>query len=178
MKKLLLLSALIITSLCAHAQGLKGTWFLGGQVSHSDVKDLKSTMILPIVGTFISPDVAIGAGLGYWRTKDGDADAIDRIVVKPLVRKYWNISGPVFLFGQAAAPMIFADDYTNLGLELSPGIDWVVNSWMTIETSFTIFGFNYTKDGDDKDWNVGANPMNSISDRTFGDLMVGVKFLF
>lgn len=186
MKKLLLLSALIITSLCANAQGLKGTWFVGGEVSYSktDISveagktDVKSTMILPVVGTFISPDVAIGAGIGYMNTKVGDADGVDKFVVRPLARKYWNISGPIFLFGQVSAPMIFGDDYTNIGLDLSPGIDFVVTKWLTIETSFAIFGFNYTKDGDFKNWKLGANPMNTINDRKFGDLMIGAKFLF
>lgn len=178
MKKLLLLSALIITSLCVSAQGLKGTWFVGGQLSYSDVKDTKTTMILPIAGTFVSPDVAVGAGLGYQSVKVGDASADDLFIAKPLVRKYWNISGPVYLFGQIAAPMLFGDDYTNVGLEMSPGVDWVVNSWMTIETSFTIFGFNYEKSGDNKDWSIGMKPMNTLTDRKVGDLMVGVKFLF
>lgn len=186
MKKLLLLSTLIITSLCINAQGLKGTWFVGGEFSYSKINttidkvndDLKSTMILPVVGTFITPDVAIGAGVGYINSKFGDADGVDRFVVRPLVRKYWNISGPIFLFGQASAPMIFGDDYTNIGVDLSPGIDFVVTSWMTIETSFTIFNFNYTKEGDVKNWGVGANPFNSIADRQIGDLQVGVKFLF
>lgn len=190
MKKLLLLSTLIITSLCINAQGLKGTWFVGGEFSYSKINmsktvedvtvsyDRKSTMILPVLGTFISPDVAVGAGLGYISQKDGDDDAVDRFVVRPLVRKYWNISGPIFLFGQASAPMIFGDDYTNIGVDLSPGIDFVVTSWMTIETSFTIFNFNYTKEGDVKNWGVGANPFNSIADRQIGDLQVGVKFLF
>lgn len=186
MKKLLLLSALIITSLCASAQGLKGTWFVGGEVSYSKTNttideingDLKSTMILPVVGTFVTPDVAIGAGVGYLNTKFGDGDGVDRFVVRPLVRKYWNISGPIFLFGQASAPMIFGDDFTSVGIDLSPGIDFVVTKWMTIETSLAIFGFNYTKNGDVKDWSIGANPMNTINDRKIGDLMVGVKFLF
>lgn len=186
MKKLLLLSALIITSLCVSAQGLKGTWFVGGEVSYSKTNttigeinaDLKSTTILPVLGTFVSPDVAVGAGVGYMNTKFGDGDGDDMFVVRPLVRKYWNIAGPVFLFGQVSAPLIFGDDYTNIGIDVSPGIDFVVTKWMTIETSFAILGFNYTKVGDVKNYSFGANPMNTISDRKVGDLMVGVKFLF
>lgn len=177
MRKLLLFVVLALLSVSVNAQGLKGTWFVGGEVSYSDVKDVKSTMILPIAGTFVSPSVAVGAGLGYMSTKvDGVTN--DSFVLKPLVRKYWNITGPVYLFGQAAVPMIFGDD-TLVGLELSPGIDIVVTSWMTIETSFTIFGFSYLdKDAGGSDWSIGMNPFNSINDRTVGELAVGVKFLF
>lgn len=190
MKKLFFILTLALVSFGLSAQdGLKGTWFAGGQLSYgkgnTDVNigdqtfnvDTKSMMFLPIVGTFITPDVAIGAGIGYMNDEKGDLKD-DYFVFKPLARKYWNITGPVYLFGQVAAPMLFGDNKA-FGLEVSPGIDIVVTSWMTIETSFTIFGFSYAKpDGGDSSWSVGLNPMNSINDRKVGDLQVGVKFLF
>lgn len=177
MKKLFLIATLALLSVGMSAQGLKGTWFAGGEFSYSDKNDIKTTRILPIAGTFVTPDVAIGAGIGYLNTKvDGVKN--DSFVFKPLVRKYWNITGPIYLFGQAAAPLIFGDD-TSVGLELSPGVDFVLTSWMTIETSFTIFAFNYTdKDAGGSDWNVGLKPFSSLDDRTVGQLQVGVKFLF
>ena len=134
---------------------------------------------MPVAGTFITPDIAIGAGLGYMKTKDKGISS-DAFVFKPLVRKYWNITGPVYLFGQIAAPLVFSDDVNTYGLQVSPGIDIVVTSWMTIETSFSIFGFNYADyDGDrGSDWSIGANPFNTIADREVGNLQVGVKFLF
>jgi hypothetical protein len=63
-------------------------------------------------------------------------------VVKPLVRKYWNIKGGLFFYGQAAVPVMFgkekvADSKTmSVNLELAPGFDYVINKWMTVETSF------------------------------------------
>ncbi|MDL2303327.1 hypothetical protein LJC28_02915 [Dysgonomonas sp. OttesenSCG-928-D17] len=178
MKKMILVVVLATVCLFANAQdGLKGTWFAGGEISYSDVSDVKSTMVLPIAGTFVSPDVAVGLGVGYMSVKENGVTD-DAFVVKPLVRKYWNITGPLYLFGQAAAPMIFGDN-TQLGLQLSPGLDFVVTSWMTIETSFTIFGVNYIDyDGGGSDFSIGANPFNSIADREVGTLQVGVKFLF
>jgi hypothetical protein len=177
MKKLFLVAALALVSVCAGAQGLKGTWFAGGELSYAKVGDVKATTILPIAGTFISPDVAVGAGIGYMSVKEGGVNT-DAFVAKPLVRKYWNISGPIYLFGQVAAPLIFGDD-TSLGLQVSPGIDFVVKSWLTIETSFSIFGLNYVDyDGGGSSCSIGANPFNSISDREVGNLQVGVKFLF
>lgn len=186
MKKLFFILTLALVSFGLSAQdGLKGTWFVGGELSYKKTGDLKDMMLLPIAGTFITPDVAIGAGIGYLSSESmvGNGSELakvktDAFVFKPLARKYWNITGPVYLFGQVAAPMIFGDD-TIIGLELSPGIDFVVTSWMTIETSFSIFAFNYTKlDAGGSNWNIGANPFNSIGDREVGKLQVGVKFLF
>lgn len=190
MKKLFIILTLALVSFGLSAQeGLKGTWFVGGQLSYGktdeEVKigdlvgkqDVKSLMLLPVVGTFVTPDIAVGAGIGYMSTERGDFKD-DYFVFKPLVRKYWNITGPIYLFGQVAAPMLFGDS-KSFALEMSPGIDFVVTKWMTIETSFSIFAFSYTKpDGGDSSWGVGMNPMNTLTDRKVGDLQVGVKFLF
>lgn len=208
MKKLFFLGVLSLATLFANAQdGLKGTWFVGGQLSFGSDKvqvtggeqKLTNTTVLPIVGTFISPSVAIGAGIGYMGAKREIADRDDwkqnNFVIKPLVRKYWNINGGLFFFGQAAVPVMFGNqkNYGDLGesktstssayLELSPGFDYVVNSWLTIETSFTIFstGFSRSKpeEGDaNTSFSFNANPFNSVGDRTVGELQVGVKFLF
>ncbi len=212
MKKLFLVGALALTGLFATAQeGLQGTWFVGGQLAFGNSKDnatdtkVNNTTILPIAGTFISPSVAIGAGVGYMSGKTEvaglDITKNEAFVIKPLARKYWNITGGLFFFGQAAIPMIFGTnknyDYvinpgvktehktntTDIALQLSPGFDYVINKWLTIETSFSIFSMGYSsskpdggKTSDSFDFNF--NPFNSINDRMVGDLQVGVKFLF
>ncbi|MDU1903971.1 MAG: hypothetical protein E6772_04235 [Dysgonomonas sp.] len=208
MKKLFLLGILSLAISFANAQeGLKGTWFVGGQLAFgSDKKHvdgvehkLTNTTVLPILGTFITPSVAVGAGLGYMGDKTEVADADyskgSNFVIKPLVRKYWNINGGLFFFGQLAAPVMFGNKKTypeyqemksntsSAYLELSPGFDYVINSWMTIETSFKIFSTGFSrvkpKNGDaDTSFSFNANPFNSVGDRTVGELQVGVKFLF
>ncbi|WP_101690202.1 hypothetical protein [Dysgonomonas massiliensis] len=186
MKKLFFILTLALVSFGLSAQdGLKGTWFAGGEISYSKAGDAKSFTILPVAGTFITPDIAIGAGVGYTKTElprilEGVAEInkTDAFIFQPLVRKYWNITGPIYLFGQVAAPMVFGDD-TSIGLNVSPGIDFIVNSWMTLETSFTLFGFNYTKyDAGGNSWNIGFDPFSSKESRKIGQLSVGVKFLF
>ncbi|MDR1877607.1 MAG: hypothetical protein LBQ84_08295 [Flavobacteriaceae bacterium] len=221
MKKLFLVGALALTGLFATAQeseGLKGTWFVGGQLGFGSTDDGKkysektsSISAVPIVGTFVSPSVAVGLGIGYLggssKVGDYDQDKSSKIVIKPLVRKYWNITGGLFFYGQIAAPVIIGTDtkytYTvdintgkevknenktntsDIGLEVSPGFDYVINKWLTIETSFTIFSFNYHSSKEDvkdakasSEVNVSANPFKSMDDRTVGALQVGVKFLF
>lgn len=203
MKKILLVAAIALFGLTANAQekeskGLQGTWWAAGQVSFSSTKtgDAKSdsNMILPIVGNFISPSVTVGLGIGNISSKTvngagttiGDASTF---VVKPLVRKYWNVSGGLFFYGQAALPVTFGKDKISDGktssfaLELAPGFDYVVNKWLTVETSFTIFNVGSVTEtpatGDKTTtFQFNANPMNSVADRQIGNLQVGVKFLF
>lgn len=205
MKRILLVMVAALLCFSAGAQGLKGTWFVGGQLSFENSKtrstgtEVKTseTMILPIVGAFVSPSVAVGAGLGYIGGKDKSAGIqvgkSNSFVFKPLVRKYWNITGGLFVYGQAALPMIFGSgetgadkakyNTTDFALQISPGFDYVINSWLTVETSFTIFSVGFDKfkpkHGDsDTNFSFNANPFNSISDRKIGDLQIGLKFLF
>lgn len=201
MKKILLVAALAIMSLTVNAQekskGLQGIWWAAGQVSFgsSETGTAKSTnnMILPIVGTFISPSVTVALGIGNInsKTKDGSTTLAESntFVIKPLARKYWNVSGGLFFFGQAALPVMMGkdkitDDKTSsVALELAPGFDYVINKWLTVETSFTIFNVGSStttpKVGEKTtNFNFNANPMNSVGDRKIGDLQVGVKFLF
>ena len=120
MRKILLLAGIAIFSLTATAQekeskGLQGTWWVGGQVSFDSSKtgDAKSSsnMILPIVGTFIAPSVTVGLGIGVISSKTDDALGVttsdaSTFVVKPLIRKYWNVTGGLFFYGQAALPVM------------------------------------------------------------------------
>jgi hypothetical protein len=200
MKKILLVAGIVLMSLSAKAQdkGLQGTWWVGGQVSFDSQKtgtvEKSSNMFLPIVGYFIAPSTTIGVGIGTIGSKEVNgagtttSDA-STFVIKPLVRKYWNVKGGLFFFGQAALPIMMgkesvADSKTStFGLELSPGFDYVVNSWMTVETSFKILNFTSstaTPAVGEKTTTTSfsANPMNSVADRTLGGLQLGVKFLF
>lgn len=203
MKKILLV-AVALLGLTVNAQdkkeskGLEGVWWAAGQVSFDSSKTgsakSDSNMILPIVGTFISPDVTIGLGIGNIASKTVNGAGVttaegSTFVVKPLVRKYWNVSGGLFFYGQAALPIMMGKDKitdgktSSFGLELAPGFDYVVNKWLTVETSFTVFNVSSstsTPKVGDKTTTFGfnANPMNSVSDRQLGNLQVGVKFLF
>lgn len=204
MKKILLVAALALSTLTINAQdkkeskGLEGIWWAAGQVSFDSSKTgsakSDSNMILPIVGTFVSPDVTIGLGIGNIASKTvngaGTTTAeTSTFVVKPLVRKYWNVTGGLFFYGQAALPIMMGKDKisdgktSSFGLELAPGFDYVVNKWLTVETSFTVFNVGSTtstpKVGDKTTtFGFNANPMNSVADRQIGNLQVGVKFLF
>ncbi|MET0943997.1 MAG: hypothetical protein ABWY22_01170, partial [Flavobacterium sp.] len=73
MKKILSLVGIVLIGLTAKAQdsgqGLKGAWFATSQFGYQQTKtgQAKNTnlSVIPIVGTFITPSVAVGAGIGY-----------------------------------------------------------------------------------------------------------------
>jgi len=133
-------------------QGLKGAWWALGQLEYNnnEANDVSTFTILPVVGTFISPTVTVGLGAGYTSTKSGGADAVDALIVMPLVRNYWGINDKLYIFGQADVPLVFGDGYTGYGLNVSPGIDYFLSSKLTIEATFGQFGYNAVKpeDGD------------------------------
>ncbi len=128
-------------------QGLKGAWWALGQLQFTDSEadDTSSFTILPVVGTFVSPTVTIGLGLGYTSTKVGNADADGALIVMPLVRNYWGINDKLYIFGQADVPMMFFDDATAYGFIVRPWIDYFLSGKVTIEATFGQFGYNAVK---------------------------------
>ena len=163
MKKILLVAVLAILSLTVNAQekskGLQGAWFATSQFGYQQTKtgDVKSTnlTLLPIVGTFISPSVAIGAGVGYINVKAENASSTvantSLIVVEPLIRKYWNVAGSLYFFGQLAAPIISGKEkqsdlkVSQFGLAMSGGFDFFVSKNFSVEFSYDLANFTSTK---------------------------------
>jgi hypothetical protein len=202
MKKLLLLAGIALLGFNANAQeekkGLEGTWWVAGQVSFSTTdngaSETKSNTIVPIAGYFIAPTTTIGLGIGVINsTTDAGSLTIaesNTFIVQPLVRKYWGLGGKFFMFGQASLPMTFGKDKitddktTSIGVDIAPGFDYVVNSWMTVETSFSLVNMTSTKlkpdSGDSTNsFSFNANPFDlNPGTRSVGGLRVGVKFLF
>lgn len=202
MKKLLLLAGIALLSFNANAQeekkGLEGTWWVAGQVAFSTtdngVSETKSNTIVPIAGYFIAPTTTVGLGIGVINsTTDTGSITVaesNTFIVQPLVRKYWGLGGKFFMFGQASLPMTFGKDKisddktTSIGVDIAPGFDFLVNSWMTVETSFSLVNMTSTSvkpaSGDStSNFSFNANPFDlNPGTRSVGGLRVGVKFLF
>ncbi|MDD5151554.1 MAG: hypothetical protein PHC28_13940 [Flavobacterium sp.] len=163
MKKILLIAGIALLSLTVNAQekskGLQGAWFATSQIGYQQTKsgNHKSTnlSVLPIVGTFISPSVAVGAGIGYINIKseNGTTTAANTglVVVEPLVRKYWNVSGSLYFFGQLAAPIINGKvkdtdiKVSQYGLAASGGFDYFVTKNFSVEFSYNLANLSFTK---------------------------------
>ncbi|MCD0464835.1 porin family protein [Flavobacterium sp. ENC] len=162
MKKIVALISIALIGLTAKAQevnqGLKGAWFATSQFGYQQTKtaDVKNTSlsVLPIVGTFVTPSVAVGAGFGYINIKadsdKGTAAKTDLIVIEPLARKYWNVAGSLYFFGQLAAPVITGKEkqsdlkVTQYGLSLSGGFDYFVTKNFSVEFSYDLANFTST----------------------------------
>ncbi|MBB4802905.1 opacity protein-like surface antigen [Flavobacterium nitrogenifigens] len=162
MKKIVTLVSIVLFGLTAKAQdasqGLKGAWFVTSQFGYQQTKtgDVKSTnlSVLPIVGTFVTPSVAVGAAVGYINVKaDSDAGTAaktDLIVAQPLVRKYWNVAGSLYFFGQAAIPVISGKEkesnlkINQVGLSVSGGLDYFVTKNFSVEFSYDLANFTST----------------------------------
>ncbi len=139
-------------------QGLKGAWFATSQFGFQQTKtaDQKNTTlsVLPIVGTFVTPSVAVGAGIGYVNIKadsdKGTAANTGLLVIQPLARKYWNVAGSLYFFGQLAAPIITGKEkesdlkISQVGLSLSGGFDYFVTKNFSVEFSYDLANFTST----------------------------------
>lgn len=162
MKKIVTLVSMVLIGLTAKAQdssqGLKGAWFATSQFGYQQTKtgDVKGTNIsvLPIVGTFVTPSVAVGAGIGYINIKSetaaGTAAKTDLLVFQPLVRKYWNVAGTLYFFGQAAIPVITGKEkeentkINQVGLSVSGGFDYFITKNLSVEFSYDLANFTST----------------------------------
>jgi opacity protein-like surface antigen len=110
--------------------------------------------VLPIVGTFVTPSVAVGAGVGFINIKaDSDAGTAAKtnlFVAQPLVRKYWNVAGSLYFFGQLAVPIITGKEkeselkVNQVGLSLSGGFDYFVTKNFSVEFSYDLANFTST----------------------------------
>ncbi|WP_250255551.1 outer membrane beta-barrel protein [Chryseobacterium sp. Marseille-Q3244] len=123
-------------------------------------------------------------------------------VVAPFVRKYWTLADKLYIFGQLEVPMAFGqnkvegttttttttgagtsvtsvsgstkNNFTSIGVNIKPGLDYFLNKNWTIEATIGEFGYNtYKKDVDGakrvNDYNFGLN----LTSVTFG-----VKYVF
>ena len=173
-----------------------GSWSIGISSTDNGASETKSNTIVPVVGYFVAPTTTVGLGIGVVNSEttsnlSGATTAeSSTLIIQPLVRKYWGIGGKFFLFGQASLPLTFGEDKlssdktSSVGLDIAPGIDCVINKWLTFETSFSLVNITSTSRnpnvGDStSDFSFNANPFDlNPGSRSVGGLRLGVKFLF
>ncbi|MDW9378978.1 outer membrane beta-barrel protein [Chryseobacterium sp. JV558] len=128
------------------------------------------------------------------QTKDTD----NAFVVVPFVRKYWTLSDKLFVFGQLQVPVEFGKEkldansyiysgdpfldpsssrknsYTNVGVNIRPGLDYFISKNWSVEATIGEFGYNsYKRDIDGArragDYKVGIS---------LASVTLGVKYVF
>ena len=142
----------------AQDKGLQGAWFATAQIGYTQTKtgDFKNTntTILPIVGTFVTPSVALGIGIGSVGMKAETPTATtaetNLLVIQPLARKYYNLAGSLYFFGQAALPIISGKEkqseleISQYGLSVSSGFDYFISKSISIEFSYNLINLSQT----------------------------------
>ncbi|MBB4805630.1 opacity protein-like surface antigen [Chryseobacterium defluvii] len=214
MKKLLLAGAVALFGL-SNAQIAKGTVYVSGQVGYSQEENnnnnskAESFRVVPTVGFFVAPNLAVGAGVGYANDKvtltSTSAMTVAKsevtqsaFVASPFVRKYWTLGDKLYFFGQLEVPMEFGKykeeatatttvggntttvsssdeaNYTSIGVNVKPGLDYFLNKNWTIEATIGEFGYNTSK--------LDVDGAKSVNNYKFGlnlsAVTIGVKYVF
>lgn len=120
-------------------------------------------------------------------------------IVAPFIRKYWTLSEKLYFFGQLQVPLKFGEEkldvsndleqggdplldysfstknnYTSIGVNIKPGLDYFLNKNWSIEATIGEFGYNTHKTDID-----GAKRTNNYK---FGinlsSVTFGVKYVF
>lgn len=119
-------------------------------------------------------------------------------VVAPFVRKYWTIADKLYIFGQLEVPMEFGQvkeegtstttiggttttaststkaNYTSIGVNVKPGLDYFLNKNWSIEATIGEFGYNTSKFDTD-----GAKSVNNYKfGLNLSAVTFGVKYVF
>jgi len=119
-------------------------------------------------------------------------------VVAPFVRKYWTLADKLYIFGQLEVPMEFGtlknegsttttsgntvatasssskNNYTSVGVNIRPGLDYFLNKNWSIEATIGEFGYNTSK--------LDVDGAKSVDNYNFGlnlsSVTFGVKYVF
>lgn len=199
MKKLFLAATVALMGVVGvnaqeQGEGLKGKTFILGQVGYATENDGDSQeySILPAVGTFISPSVAVGGAIGYVGSKDdfggGRVDKENLFIIQPFARKYWSVAENFHIFGQVAVPIGFGKytheggvvgsydyKYSTYGVEVAPGLDYFFSPNWSIEATVGIAAWSSFKPKDGDATNDFAFGLNS---GLVNGLKFGVKYVF
>ncbi len=120
------------------------------------------------------------------------------VVVAPFVRKYWTLADKLYIFGQLEVPMEFGNikqegstittagntvtttssstknNYTSVGVNIKPGLDYFLNKNWSIEATIGEFGYNTSK--------LDIDGAKSVDNYNFGlnlsSVTFGVKYVF
>ena len=202
MKKILVAGAIALFGLASaqttEKSGFQGRLFLMGQVGYESTENNNTNVtdnsfaVVPTVGYFVTPTVAVGLGVGYASNTSKNTTGVevkninDAFKVMPLARKYWGLGDKLYLFGQLAVPMEWGTNkqkvngnqvgdkakYSSYGVQVAPGLDYFLTNNWSVEATIGAFGYNSTKFKGSKstdNYNFGVNLSN---------IQIGVKYIF
>ncbi|UKB81842.1 outer membrane beta-barrel protein [Chryseobacterium sp. MEBOG06] len=124
-------------------------------------------------------------------------DTENAFVVAPFIRKYWTLSHKLYIFGQLQIPLEFGQEkvdansniemgdpelasfegknnYTHIGINIKPGVDYFLSKKWSIEATFGEFGYNTNK----RDLDGAKRQNNYKFDVNLASVTFGVKYVF
>ncbi|UHO40021.1 outer membrane beta-barrel protein [Chryseobacterium capnotolerans] len=144
--------------------------------------------------TKVTTETTVGGGTLVAEKKN----TTSAFVVAPFVRKYWTLADKLYIFGQLEVPMEFGQykqesestlttgstvtrnstsdkaNYTSIGVNVKPGLDYFLNKNWSIEATFGEFGYNTNK--------LDVDGAKRVNDYKFGlnlsSVTFGVKYVF
>ncbi|WET50388.1 outer membrane beta-barrel protein [Chryseobacterium indologenes] len=144
--------------------------------------------------TKVTTETTVGGGTLVAEKKN----TTSAFVVTPFVRKYWTLADKLYIFGQLEVPMEFGQykqesestlttgstvsrtstsdkaNYTSIGVNVKPGLDYFLNKNWSIEATFGEFGYNTNK--------LDVDGAKRVNDYKFGlnlsSVTFGVKYVF
>ena len=162
----------------------QGSTFITGAVgfaSESIAEEKTSGFtIAPSVGYFVTPNIAIGAKLGYTSLKNeegSDEETTDLLTAGVFGRYYWMPASKFSIFAELGADYrsLTEDDNTisneyksnGFAIQLAPGMNYFLNNNFALEAKVGVLGYSsdkpdYTGAEATDNFNIGLN-LNDIT---------------
>ena len=174
-------NAQVSTSTEGFAQG--STFITGavGFASESIAEEKTSEFtIAPSVGYFVTPNIAIGAKLGYTSLKNEEGsyeETTDLLTAGVFGRYYWMPASKFSIFAELGADYrslteddnITSNEYKSNGfaIQLAPGMNYFLNNNFALEAKVGVLGYSsdkpdYTGAEATDNFNIGLN-LNDIT---------------
>ena len=174
-------NAQVSTSTEGFAQG--STFITGavGFASESIAEEKTSGFtIAPSVGYFVTPNIAIGAKLGYTSLKNEEGsyeETTDLLTAGVFGRYYWMPASKFSIFAELGADYrslteddnITSNEYKSNGfaIQLAPGMNYFLNNNFALEAKVGVLGYSsdkpdYTGAEATDNFNIGLN-LNDIT---------------
>lgn len=163
----------------------QGNTFITGAVGYTsttvDNEKVSGFTISPSVGYFVSPNIAVGAKVGYTNAKNenGSVEVTTDVFTAGLfARHYWMPASKFSIFAELGAdyrnitsdnnlPNSAKEKANGFGLQLAPGMNYFLNNNFALEAKVGVLGYSSDKpdyagaDATDN-FNVGLN-LNDIT---------------
>ena len=197
MKKLMLVGALALfaavnAQVSTSTEGFaQGSTFITGAVgfaSESIAEEKTSGFtIAPSVGYFVTPNIAIGAKLGYTSLKNEEGsyeETTDLLTAGVFGRYYWMPASKFSIFAELGADYrsLTEDDNTisneyksnGFAIQLAPGMNYFLNNNFALEAKVGVLGYS-----SDKPDYAGAEATDNFNiGLNLNDITLGLVYKF